>query len=208
VQAAGAKLLGGHPPSGSVSASPIPESNVIQVAASSPTAAGALALAGAGAKALVADINKLNLADAATIHSLYTQYARVEADLLTVTTESDTTRGNIQRLSALAHPTAADRAQYTRLEAQLVAQQTRIAGDNLQASALLNQYQAQYSPDTADADTVTISDAGSPAGSDKKSFLEIGVIGGLFGGALVGLAVAAIIDLRRPATTDAPPDEA
>ena len=174
---------------GGLSASPIPNSPVIRVDATASSQSHAVALANAGAQAIIDQVNAINQTNQATLNSLYTAYVQVETKL-----EADSAlAGSLQaQLNAVNGNSPA-------LQAQLNKAKADENGDIMQANALQGQYNNQYSPVQADAAVVTLISNAGATGSDKSKYLALGLTGGLFGGIIVGIALAALIDLRRPA---------
>jgi uncharacterized protein involved in exopolysaccharide biosynthesis len=199
VEVATAKALKVSSLPGSLSATPIADSNIIDVNASASSSAAAVAVASAGAVALVTEVNALNTANASTVSTLLSDYNNVQIQINNLTVQQDIVRGKISYLQGLSSLSAVQQGQLAALNKQAASIQAQISTAELQATALSNQYQSQYSPDQADADTVKVSSPGSATGSDRKTFLEIGVLGGLVGGAVVGLALAVAADVRAPA---------
>ncbi|MHB8504221.1 MAG: hypothetical protein ACYDEN_00615 [Acidimicrobiales bacterium] len=202
VQQSIASRLGMKRVIGLVTASPIPQSPVIQVDATASTSANAVALAEAGAQALLAEVYRLNNATAGTVQGLVSQYQQAEQ---AIAKDQNTVRVLQNQINAL--PASASSTIGT-LDSQLASVQADIDAQQLKANALSAQYQNVYSPLQQEEDTVQISSAAAPSGSDRKSFLEMGVLAGLLAGAVIGLGIAAVRDLRRqklPAPAPAEP---
>lgn len=191
VKADVAKRLHERNVSGALTASPIPDSPIIRVDASSASAAESLRLAQVGAQALIATVDEFNRANASTVASLLSLYVRTEKDL-------DAAQASEAALRARINTTPTDdTATRQSLNAQLATVEAEVASDQLQATALDNQYEAEYSPSQQEEDTVKLSGVAVSTGDNRKAFLEIGVLAGLMGGAVIGLAAAVAVDMRR-----------
>ena len=175
---------------GSLSASPIPQSPIIMVDATAPRSAAAVRLAQAGAVSLLAAVNKLNDGTAATVKGLLAQYVQAETAL-------GAEQARVRSLQTKLDATPSSSPAVGTLRSEFAAAQGAAYADQLEATALSNQYQNQYSPYQQAEETVKISGPAIATGSDRKKALEIGLLAGLVGGAVVGLAVAAVGDIRR-----------
>jgi capsular polysaccharide biosynthesis protein len=174
---------------GSLSASPIPDSPVIRVNATGPSQAAALALGNAGAQAIIDQVDAINQSNQATLNQLLTEYTQVEVKLQ----EDSDLQGSLQaQLNAANGNSPTLQAEYNKAKADQ-------ATDIIEANALQAQYNNQYSPVQSDAAVVTLVSDAAFTGSDKSKYMEMGVLGGLVGGIIVGIALAALIDLRRRA---------
>lgn len=182
-----------HEPSlrGSLSASPIPQSPIIRVDATASSPNAAARLAEVGAEELILAVDKLNTGTAATVQGLLAKYEQVEGAL-------GSEQAQIKALQARLDVTPSGSPTVRSLRSRLVAAQGAADVDQLEATALSNQFQNQYSPYQQEEQTVKLTGPATSTGSDRKKVLEIGVIGGLIGGLVVGLAAAAVGDLRRP----------
>jgi capsular polysaccharide biosynthesis protein len=179
---------------GGLSASPIPNSPVIRVDATASSQSYAISLADAGAQAIIDQVNSINQSNQATINQLLTTLREVDLKL-----QDDTSRAN-----TLQSQLSAGDGNSATLQAELNQAKADEATDIIQANALQAQYNNQYSPVQADAAVVNLISSAGATGSDKAKYLEMGLAGGLFGGIIVGIALAALVDLRRPAPRLAP----
>jgi len=180
---------------GSLSASPIPQSPIIRVDANASSPNAAARLAEVGAEELISAVDKLNTGTAATVQGLLAKYEQVEGAL-------GIEQAQIKALQARLDVTPSGSPTVRSLRGRLAAAQGAADVDQLEATALSNQYQNQYSPYQQEEQTVKLTGAATSTGSDRKKALEIGVLGGLIGGLVVGLAAAAAGDLRQPATRE------
>jgi hypothetical protein len=177
----------GQPVQGSVTASQVAQSPVIDVYGSSRTQASALALANAGSAALIDAINAVNQQTTGANQSLLDQYQAAARVL-----EQDE-----QQVSSLqAQVNSAKGAANARLQQQLVDASAAVDLDKFKLNALGNQYQAQFNPSLAIEQTVTPLGRAEAQGGNLPTHVEIGGIAGLVGGLLLGLAIAAFLDVR------------
>jgi hypothetical protein len=188
VDADAAKRLGEKVLKGGLTASPIPDSPIIRVDATASSQAGAVALANAGAQAIIDQVNAINQTNQYNLSALAQTFKQDEFQLYQDTQTE-------QNLEAQLSAGGGDSA----LQTQLDEVKSQVAEDQLQANAAQTQYDDQYSPVQSDAQVVTLASGAAPTGSDRLSYLEIGVVAGLFGGIILGIALGALIDLRRPA---------
>lgn len=173
------------PVHGSTSASVVPQSPVIDVYGYSHSRSGSVALAAAATEALIDTINAVNQQTSSANQSLLGQY---QAQSLVL--EQDE-----QKVQALQGQLGSAGANRSSLEQQLAQAQAVVDTDKFKLSALGSQYQAEFNPNMAIQEAVTpLGDAASQ-GSNRKSHIEIGGIAGLVGGVLLGLAIAAIMDV-------------
>ena len=186
----------GHPSylGGSLTASPVPNSAIMVVYATASDSGSAVALANAGAQALVDAVNEINQGTTSTINSLLDQYQATQVAIGADGQQKTTIQAQI---TALGTPTSLNAGQLSSLQNQLVQVQAKINVQQLQASALDNQYQSQYSPVQAEAGVLQTTGDATYQGSNRRSSLEIGGIGGLAAGAIVGIAGGAYLDIRR-----------
>jgi capsular polysaccharide biosynthesis protein len=190
-----AKSLG-HTPSGTLSASPIIDSPVIVVYGTGSTRASALALANAGAHAMISAINTVNQQTSAANQTLLTQY-RVDSEAQVVdqqsidTLESEITAAHAAAGSETGGALAATQSSAESLNFQLIQKQASLETDSLKLTALQNQYEAAFDPNLAIEQAVTPLGGASIQSDNRISNLEIGLIGGVVFGIVVGLALAA-----------------
>lgn len=186
VNADAAKRLGLKTIDGTISASPIPDSPIIRVDSTASSQAAATALANAGAQAIIDQVDLINQTNQTTLNQLAQSYNKYNYEILQETDAINTLQAEVS---------AGD----TSLQTQLNQDKATLAEYQLEANAVEQQYDNQYSPVQSDSQVVTIMNQATPAGSNKTHWLEIGVVSGFFGGLIVGVALAAFVDLRRPA---------
>jgi hypothetical protein len=171
------------PVAGSVSATPLPSTPLIKVTAEATSAAGATALADAGANALQAYVNHQVRATDATA-SLSARYERAA---LSYRRKKDTS-DRLQRRYRL-HPSRANRA--ARDDAAAATDRAQLA-----AEALKSSYQQAVAGGTASAVIESFARAGG-ATSDRKQTMQVLVFVGLLGGIAAGAALALLGAYRQ-----------
>ena len=154
--------------SGALAATPLPSSPLIKVTAQATTAAGATALANAGASALQAYVN--HQVRATDVTASLTQ--RYQQAALAYRRKKDTS-DRLERRYRL-HPTKRNRSARDAAGAAT-------DGAQLAAQALQSSYQQAVAGGTASAVVESFSRAG-PATSDRKQTMQILVFVGLLGG--------------------------
>lgn len=164
------------PASGSVSATPLPSSPLIKVTAEATSAAGATALANAGANALQAYVNHEVRATDVT-ESLSKRY---EQAALAYRRKKDTS-DRLQRRYRL-NPSKANRS--ARDDAAAATDSASLTAETLKSS-----YQQAVAGGTASAVIQNFARAGA-ATSDRKETMQILVFVGLLGGIAAGIALA------------------
>jgi capsular polysaccharide biosynthesis protein len=174
------------PVSGGLSATPIPQSPLIKVSATSRSQPGAMALANAGAAALAAYVNR-QVRDnnaATTIAARYLQAGVAYRQKLA------TSRRLARRYTN--DPTSANKAARERADAAVDTAQLR-------REALSASYQTAVQGGTSSVGVDVFSPASTPT-SDRSRMMQILVLVGLLGGIAAGLALAllrASRDLHR-----------
>lgn len=177
----------GHPVAGSVSASEVPQSPVIDVYGKAGSEAAALALADAGSTAMIESINAVNQQTTSANQGLLSQYQSQA-----VTFEQDQ-----QAVSALqAQLAAAGGASKAALQQQLARASATVDTDRFKLNTIASQYSAQFHPGLAIEQAVTPLGGAYAQGGNRKTHIEIGAIGGIVSGCVIGLALAASVDIR------------
>jgi capsular polysaccharide biosynthesis protein len=183
---------------GSLTASPVPESSVINVIASSPTQAQALSLADAGATALVKVVTQLTNDSQSQLTPLITSYQHADSIAEKATAQASYYESQLDNLIAKYDtPSAAVQAQEQSFTAKIAQLQTQADLEKLQANAYMNQYNSALTP--LDTQQEMVQQVGSAVytGNTRTAYTEAGALGGAVGGLLIGLAGAALIDTRR-----------
>ncbi len=176
----------GHPHQGSTSATQVAQSPMIDVYGYSRSQADALALANAASAALLDTINSVNQQTASANQSLLSQY-----QAQSVVLEQDQ-----QKVSQLqAQASGASSATRSRLEPQLVQASAAVDTDRFKLNALGNQYAAEFNPNMAIQEAVYPLGGAAAQGGNRTPHIEIGGIAGLVAGVLLGLAIAALMEV-------------
>jgi capsular polysaccharide biosynthesis protein len=194
------KILG-YQPSGTLSASPLADSPVIAVYGTGSSRTAAIALANAGARAMISAINTVNQQ---TDHANQALLAQYQADSVAQVGDQQAItvlEGQINAAHAAAglETGAAQSATQTLAESlnfQLIKKQAILQTENLKINALQNQYEAAFDPNLAIEQAVTPLGGASIQSDNRLSNIEIGGIAGVVVGAVVGLALAAILENR------------
>ena len=171
---------------GSLSASPIPQSPVIDVQAKASSSTHAVALANAGSGALVDAVNQLNEQQSKATANLLQEYEQIDSVLL----NDSRTLASLQAQQA-ASPTD------TRIAQQLVNAQTVVDSDKVQLNAVASAYADTFSPSKLNEQLVQPVGPAGATGNDRTTFLEIAVIAALVGGSVIACGAAVFVDLRR-----------
>lgn len=192
--------LGASSLPGTLSASPIAESSVIDVQATASSAAEALKLADAGAKALQSDVVQVTNDSQAQLAPIMAAFEKADTAAQQATAQTNLLQHQLNSfLGELGnHPvTPAVKRYENYLNAQIAAASTRADIDHLQAGNYSNEYYAAVPPLQAQEEMVQPLGFASYSGSDRKSYTEAAAFLGAVGGLVVGLAAAAWLDSRR-----------
>jgi capsular polysaccharide biosynthesis protein len=176
----------GRPPQGSTSATEVTQSPIIEVYGYSRSQADALALANAASAALIDTINSVNQQTSKANQSLLSQY-----QTQSVVLEQD--QQNVAQLQARVAATGGPTR--SPLEPQLVQASAAVDTDRFKLNALGNQYAAEFNPSMAIQEAVSPLGGAAAQGGNRTTHIEIGGIAGLVAGVLVGLAIAALMDV-------------
>lgn len=185
---------------GSLSASPVPQSNVINVIASAPTAGAALKLANAGASALTSVVLAGTNDTLAQLDPLMAQYTKAEHAYQAATAQVNILQHNLTVLYAKMGnnaPTPYQSAEESAINKQIVTLQTEASKDQLQANTYYNQYQAAVPAMVKQEELLQQTGPATSTGSDRKSFLEAAGLVGVVGGLAFGLALAVYADTKK-----------
>ncbi|WP_226344463.1 hypothetical protein [Agilicoccus flavus] len=175
----------------SVSASPVPESNVIRVLAESGSEQEALGGADAAAEALVASVNTAReetdpQATLAQVKQAAAAWAAAKTELDRATTEFSRVNGNRNSTSA----------QYNRTAAAVTKAQSNASVLEVELEARSEKYKSQIAATSASADLRTIAKAAVISDTGRSSMQRYGVVGaGL--GLLLAFVIAVGLDRRR-----------
>jgi hypothetical protein len=177
---------------GALSASPIPDSAIIRVEATATSGAEAKQIADLSTAALAAYVHELNSVDPTTLPAYKEYNAAADAYAAALLTEDDAqkyltqlrTPGSLVAFSQGEQLQAAIGA--ARL--QLIAAKSDTLQKKLQLDGLGATYANAVSGQGARSDLSPLG-AASSTGNNRRSTLEIGVLAGLVGGALLGLGL-------------------
>ncbi|GEM_PF-3822103 len=185
---------------GTLTASPIPESSIINVQASASSQAVAISLANAAASALTKVVTQVTNDGQAQVQPILENYKRAET-----TVEQETATANLLQTELNNYvtkvgnqsPTPAQQAFEQSLDSQIAQAQTLANTAGMQATAYMNQYQAALPPLSAQEEMVQPVGQATYTGSNRASYAEAAGLGGAVAGLVVGLAGAAFIDSRK-----------
>jgi hypothetical protein len=185
---------------GTVSASPIAQSSIIDVQATAPSAAEALNVANAGAKALESDVVQVTNDSQAQLAPIMAAFQKADSAAQQATAQANLLQHQLNSfLGELGnHPvTPAVKRYENYLNSQISSAQTRADTDKLEAGNYSNEYYAAVPPLQAQEEMVQRLGFAEYSGSDRKSYTEAAAFLGAVGGLVVGLAAAAWLDSRR-----------
>jgi capsular polysaccharide biosynthesis protein len=195
------KTLGVTTLPGTIEASPVPSSSVIDVKATAATSAEAVRLANAAAAALTSTVQNVSNATYNDLSPITSQYAKAESTYQSATQQQHTLQDQLDQLVTsigAATPTAAQSAKEATLNTEIAQLGVQASDAQLQLSALSNQYVSAYPPLTAQEQVIQPVGTALPSGSNRKSYLEAAGLIGLIGGLVLGLAAAVILENRQP----------
>jgi capsular polysaccharide biosynthesis protein len=185
---------------GTLSASPIAESSIIDVQASSPTVNQALQLANAGAAALTTVVLQSTNDDKAQLNSLLAQYRN--ADSVFEAAQARASFLNSELGVVVGHlggapPSPPVRVEENTLNHQIAQADTQADIARMQAAAYMNQYDAAVPPLQAQEEMIQQVGQAVYSGDNRKSYTEAGALAGAVGGFVIALALVALLDNRR-----------
>lgn len=185
----------GHPGhlGGTLAASPVPDSPILRVDASATNATFASSLANAGATALVSIVDQINQLARSQVNQLQLNYAKDENAVVSLTAARNGLLSEIGKLSTKA----GNQSRINSLQAQANKDSTAIQVSQLKAEADSAQYQSQVSSLTSEEQVISQVGNAVATGNTRKKNLEIGLIVGLVGGLILGVATASYRDLRN-----------
>lgn len=190
----------GHAPSGSITATPVSGSPTLLIDATGPSTAAAQALATAGSGAMVDAVNLVNQQTTAANDSLVAAFQAASTVLEQDQQKATQLQAQIASLQGAigSRPATAEQTQtLAALNQQLVATLAAVDTDKLKTSTLQSQYQSAVSPSTTFSQVLTPLGSAVSTGDNRKSNLEIGLIGGAVGGVIVAAAVATALEAGR-----------
>ena len=185
---------------GSLSASPIPLSSVIDVKATASTKAVAISLANAGAAALTKVVTQVTNDGEAQLQPILQNYDRADATVQQETATAGLLQTELNNyVSKLGNvsPTPAQQAFEQSLNAQIAQAQTQADTARMQANAYMNQYNAALPPLQSQQEMVQEVGQATYSGNNRASYTEAAGLGGAVAGLVIGLAGASFIDSRK-----------
>jgi capsular polysaccharide biosynthesis protein len=200
VLSAAAANLGAQSLPGTLSASPIAQSSIIDVQATASSAAEALELANAGAKALQSDVVQVTNDSQAQLAPIVAAFRKADNAAQAASAQVNLLQHQLNSfLGELGNHTVtpAVKRYENYLNAQISAAQTRADVDKLEAGNYSNEYYAAVPPLQAQEEMVQRLGFAEYSGSDRKSYTEAAGFLGAVGGVVVGLAAAAWLESRR-----------
>ena len=136
-----AKSLGGSI-DGSLSASPIPQSPIVRVEGTATTNEGALAIAEAGSKALVAAVDRLNADQDKSADAILKKYEKADLELVAAQAALQALKNQYAQLQAAGGSAAA----LADLQQQVNKAQTVVDGNQVKVNALSSAYSGVFNP--------------------------------------------------------------
>jgi hypothetical protein len=191
-----------HTPSlpGGLTATPVPNSSVIDVIATAPSRAQAISLANAGGAALVSVITQVTNDGQAQLAPIVASYQREDGLAEKATTEANFYQSELNILVTKigsSTPTPPQQAQEQSLNNKIAKWQTQADLLRLQADAEQSDYNSALPPlETQDE---MVQQVGTPlySSNNRNSYIEVGGLAGVVGGLVIGMAGAGLIDTRR-----------
>ncbi len=179
---------------GTLSASPVPESSIIDVRATAANETLALSLANAGAQALTTVVTQVTNDTQAQLAPILASYQKADAAAEAATVQAGVVQDQLDNLIAdlgKATPTAAQTAEENSLSAQVASELTKADTAKLRAQNYLSEYDNAVPPYQTQEEMVQPVGQATNSGSDRTSTLEAAALGGAVGGLVIGLALAA-----------------
>lgn len=199
LSAAAANLHTSYLP-GTISASPIANSSIIDVQATSSSEKEALALANAGAAALETIVTKVTNDNQSELTPIVNSFEKADNAYQRATAQYNMLEHQLNTfLGELGNhtPTAKDKKYEAYLNSQIAAAQTKADTDKLISGTYSNEYYSAVPPLNVQQEMVQRIGTASYDGSNRKSYTEAAALLGAVGGLVVGLAGAAWLDSRR-----------
>jgi len=185
---------------GGLTATPVPNSSVINVIATSPSEAQAISLANAGGAALVSVITQVTNDGQAQLAPIIANYQREDGLAEKATAEASFYQSELNILVTKVGsdaPTAAVQAKEQSLNNQIAKWQTQADLLRLQADAEQSDYNSALPPLETQDEMVQQVGTAVYSGSNRNSYIEAGGLAGAVGGLVIGMAGAGLIDTRR-----------
>ena len=185
---------------GTVTASPIAQSSIIDVQATASSEAEALKLANAGAVALETVVTQVTNDNQSQVAPIVNAFQKADAEYEQATAQYNLLQHQLNTfLGELGnHPvTPADKKYENYLNSQIAAALTKADTYKLESGNYSNEYYAAVPPLQVQQEMVQRIGVATYSGSNRKSYVEAAALLGAVGGLVVGLAAAAWLDARR-----------
>ena len=185
---------------GSLTATPIPLSSIIDVQATAPTEAQALRIANAGALALVTVVTQVTNDSVAQLKPIIAEYASADAAYEKAQAQVNLLQSQLNTLLSKignADPTPVQQAEQQSFNAQIAQWQTQADTARMQADAYLNQYNSALPPLQTQQEMVQQVGTATYTGNNRNAYVEAAGLGGAIGGLVLGLAGACLVDTRK-----------
>ena len=185
---------------GTMTASPIAESSIIDVQATASSEAEALKLANAGAAALETIVTQVTNDNQSQVAPIVNAFQKADSDYEQATAQYNLLQHQLNTfLGELGnHPvTAVDQKYENYLNSQIAAALTKADTYKLESGNYSNEYYAAVPPLQVQQEMVQPIGQATYSGSNRKSFIEAAALLGAVGGLVVGLAGAVWLDARR-----------
>ncbi len=185
---------------GTLNASPVPQSSVIDVTGSASSQAEALAIADAGATALTNVVIQATNDGPAQLQPILKDYEAADHSYQQAQTEVNLYQSQLNSLVgkiAGRVTTPGEAAQEQALNRRIADWQTKADLAKADANVYLNQYNSAVPPLAIQQEMVQQIGKATATGSNRKSYIEAGGLAGAVGGLVIGLALASLVDARR-----------
>ncbi len=185
---------------GNLTASPVPQSSVIEVQATATNEGVAVSLANAGAAALTKVVTEVTNDGEAQLQPILRNYNKADAVVEQETATANLLQTELNNFVAKVgnqSPTPAEQAFEQSLNSQIAQAQTQADTARMQANAYMSQYQAALPPLATQQEMVQEVGTAAYTGSNRTSYTEAAGLGGVAAGLVIGLAGASFIDSRK-----------
>ena len=185
---------------GTLTATPIPLSSIIDVQATASTRAAALRIANAGAAALVTVVTQVTNDSVAQLKPIIAEYSSADAAYKRPRPRS--TCCNLSSMpswarSATPIPRPSSRPSNSRSTPRSRNGKPRPIPPGCKQDVYLNQYNSALPPLQIQQEMVQPVGSATYSGNNRNSYIEAAGLGGLIGGLVLGLAGACLVNTRR-----------
>jgi capsular polysaccharide biosynthesis protein len=184
---------------GTLSASPIAQSSIVDVQSTASSEGEAVKLANAGAAALETIVTQVTNDNSSELSPIVNAFQKADAEAQVASGQVTLLQHQLNTfLGELGNhpPTAADKSYEAYLNSQISAAQVKADTYKLESGNYSNEYYAAVPPLSAQQEMVQRIGVASYDGSNRKSYTEAAALLGAVGGLVVGLAAAAWLDSR------------